>query len=202
VKKKENDKEDYFRVKYPEMMFDPTAVELLEAGKVDEMVKYAKEKWPEYDYGDYASKDSFEIKWLPKGTKFCLRSNCGYEWVQEHSKVKWMRPPANRVERDGKIAIILHDYRASSWQWSIYDDPEARFDPELIELIEKKDSKGFGEAMSNRYEDYCTTRYYSYNDDELTGIYISRIEDKTFQIGYESDSDHYIYEDDLDWEIA
>ena len=72
---------------YPDMVFDPMLVNLIETGKIDEAHTYAALRWPDA-YLD--GLDSAVVDWIPQGTVFRIYEYDGSETIEIQEKMNWM----------------------------------------------------------------------------------------------------------------
>ena len=72
---------------YPEIVFDPSIVKLVEKGKFDELTTYMTLKYPDMYLGGL---DDLEVKWLPIGTKFRINEYDGSESVELLGDIDWL----------------------------------------------------------------------------------------------------------------
>jgi hypothetical protein len=75
-----------WNTEYPDMMFDPTVVNYVLEGKVDQIKAYATLKWPDAYIGGL---DDLRIQWLPEGTAFRIQEHDGFESVEIKEEVNW-----------------------------------------------------------------------------------------------------------------
>jgi len=72
---------------YPEMLFDPKIVAMLETEQSDEaIVAYCETKYPE---GYFGGVDDLEIVWLPVGTYFRVHEYDGSESLEIKDEINW-----------------------------------------------------------------------------------------------------------------
>jgi len=72
---------------YPEIVFDPSIVRLVEKGKFDELITYMTLKYPDMYLGGL---EDLEVKWLPIGTKFRIDEYDGNESVELLGDIDWL----------------------------------------------------------------------------------------------------------------
>ena len=72
---------------YPEIIFDPSIVRLVEKGKFDELITYMTLKYPDMYLGGL---EDLEVKWLPIGTKFRIDEYDGNESVELLGDIDWL----------------------------------------------------------------------------------------------------------------
>ena len=72
---------------YPEMLFDPKIVAMVETEQSDEAIlAYCQEKYPE---GYFGGVDDLEIVWLPVGTCFRIQEYDGSESLEIREDIHW-----------------------------------------------------------------------------------------------------------------
>jgi hypothetical protein len=72
---------------YPEMLFDPKIVAMVETEQSDEaIVEYCKVKYPE---GYFGGVDDLQIVWLPVGTHFRIQEYDGSESLEIREYMHW-----------------------------------------------------------------------------------------------------------------
>ena len=72
---------------YPEIIFDPSIVKLVEKGKLEELTTYMKLKYPDMYLGGL---EDLEVKWLPIGTKFRIDEYDGSESIELLGDIDWL----------------------------------------------------------------------------------------------------------------
>lgn len=79
-----------WNVQYPDMLFDPYIVELVENSKKfsNSVIEYCKGKYPNAYLGGV---DTLRIAWLDEGTDFTIEEYDGSEWVNIKENVKWIK---------------------------------------------------------------------------------------------------------------
>jgi hypothetical protein len=71
----------------PELLFDPTIVEMIEDGTNSETItQYCEAKYPNIYCG---GADDLTIQWLPVGTAFCIHEYDGAESVEIRDNMNW-----------------------------------------------------------------------------------------------------------------
>ena len=72
---------------YPEMLFDPVIVKMLDDGKSqDEILAYCAVKYPE---GYFGGIDDLTVHWLPVGTHFRIHEYDGSESLEVKEDMHW-----------------------------------------------------------------------------------------------------------------
>lgn len=71
---------------YPEIIFDPGVVDLLERGEHEQLEGYVNLKWPTIYTGGMAD---LKIRWLPEGTAFQIEEYDGSESIVVKENVDW-----------------------------------------------------------------------------------------------------------------
>ena len=73
---------------YPEMLFDPTIVKMLDEGKSqDEILAYCEVKYPE---GYFGGAEDLVIEWMPMGTEFEIDEYDGSESIRYKENEYWI----------------------------------------------------------------------------------------------------------------
>ena len=84
---------------YPELMFDPKVVEILESSDFDsrddfaqrdlneKIIQYAETAYPDAYFGGV---DGLRVEWLPVGTKFLIREFDGSESIELCEEINWI----------------------------------------------------------------------------------------------------------------
>jgi len=75
-----------WNTEHPDMMFDPTVVNYVLEGKVDQIKAYAALKWPDAYIGGL---DDLKIEWLPEGTAFRINEYDGNESIEVKEDLNW-----------------------------------------------------------------------------------------------------------------
>lgn len=73
---------------YPDMLFDPGLVELIERDRRAEAWTYAELKWPGADFG---ALDSLTIEWVDEGWYFRVEEYDGMERVEYRDRIDWIQ---------------------------------------------------------------------------------------------------------------
>ena len=76
-----------WNTKYPEILFDPALVELVEQEKWDELQAFVTLKYPNVFCGRL---QDLEMEWLPQGTQFIVNEYDGYESIQTQNSTDWI----------------------------------------------------------------------------------------------------------------
>ena len=71
---------------YPEIIFDPGAVDLVERGRMEELLAYATLKWPQIYLGGL---EQLKVKWIKEGTAFRIEEYDGSESLQIQKDIDW-----------------------------------------------------------------------------------------------------------------
>ena len=74
-----------WNTKYPECLFDPNIVAMVEAGQHDQIEAYCKTAHPDLLLG---GTEQLQIEWLPVGTAFKIEEYDGYESI-EYQDTDW-----------------------------------------------------------------------------------------------------------------
>ena len=72
---------------YPEILFDPAIVELVESAEFEKLEAYVILKYPEIYTGGLKN---LKIKWLPAGTQFRVSDYDGNESIETRDSVDWI----------------------------------------------------------------------------------------------------------------
>jgi hypothetical protein len=72
---------------YPEMVFDPGVVDLIENAQWDQLSAYISLKWPDLYVGGV---DGLKIAWLPEGTAFKIEEHDGNEIIVIKEEIDWL----------------------------------------------------------------------------------------------------------------
>ena len=75
-----------WNTKYPECLFDPKIVAMVEAGQHDQIEAYCKTAHPDLSLG---GAEQLQIEWLPVGTAFKIEEYDGYESI-EYQDTDWL----------------------------------------------------------------------------------------------------------------
>jgi hypothetical protein len=75
-----------WNTEHPDMMFDPTVVNYVLEGKVDQIKAYAALKWPDAYLGGL---DDLKVQWLPEGTAFRIHEYDGNESIEVKENLNW-----------------------------------------------------------------------------------------------------------------
>jgi len=75
-----------WNTKYPEILFDPALVELVEAEKWDELQAFVTLKYPDIYAGGLRD---LQIEWIPQGTQFIVNEYDGNESIQTRDSTDW-----------------------------------------------------------------------------------------------------------------
>jgi len=73
--------------KYPECLFDPNIVAMVEAGQHDQIEAYCKTAHPDLYCG---GAKKLQIEWIPVGTKFRMDEYDGYEAIECEQGTDWL----------------------------------------------------------------------------------------------------------------
>jgi hypothetical protein len=76
-----------WNTKYPEILFDPAIVELVEAEKWPELQAYVVLKYPDIYAGGL---EDLQIEWMPEGTQFQVNEYDGNENIQKRDSTDWI----------------------------------------------------------------------------------------------------------------
>lgn len=76
-----------WNTEYPELMFDPGVVDLLERNQQDELLAYVNLKWPDAYLGGMGQ---LKIAWLPEGTQFRIAEYDGSESIETKDGMGWI----------------------------------------------------------------------------------------------------------------
>ena len=76
-----------WNTKYPEILFDPAMVELVEQEKWDELRAYVVLKYPDIYAGGL---EDLHIDWIPVGTQFQVKEYDGNESIERRDSVNWI----------------------------------------------------------------------------------------------------------------
>lgn len=71
---------------YPDMIFDPGLVSLVEQRRREEALTYARLKWPDAYLGGL---DDLTIEWVPEGLAFRINDYDGNEEVEIRDQTIW-----------------------------------------------------------------------------------------------------------------
>jgi len=72
----------------PEMLFDPTLVQMVEAdADMSELVAYAEKQWPNAYHGGL---DELAVCWIDQGTEFRINEYDGSERIEVRNEVDWI----------------------------------------------------------------------------------------------------------------
>jgi len=72
---------------FPEIMFDPAIVKLVEEKKFDELKTFVELKYPDIYKGGM---EDLEVEWLPEGTLFKVNEYDGAESIEYKEDDHWM----------------------------------------------------------------------------------------------------------------
>jgi hypothetical protein len=72
---------------YPEILFDPAIVELVEAEKWEELQAFVILKYPDIYSGGLKN---LEIEWVPEGSQFQINEYDGNESIQKRDSTDWI----------------------------------------------------------------------------------------------------------------
>jgi hypothetical protein len=72
---------------FPELIFDPGIVDLVEHNKFDELKTYVTLKYPEIFTGGM---DDLKVDWLPVGIDFRITEFDGNEVIETKDEVDWI----------------------------------------------------------------------------------------------------------------
>jgi hypothetical protein len=76
-----------WNTRYPELLFDPAMVELVEAEKWDELQAFVTLKYPDIYAGGLRD---LRIEWVPEGTQFIVNEYDGNESIQTRDSTDWI----------------------------------------------------------------------------------------------------------------
>ena len=76
-----------WNTEYPEILFDPGIVELVEQKKFEELQVYVKLKYPDIYTGGL---EDLQVEWVPKGTAFRIDDYDGNESIEFRDSMEWM----------------------------------------------------------------------------------------------------------------
>ena len=72
----------------PEMLFDPTLVQMVEAdADMSELVAYAEKQWPNAYHGGL---DELAVRWIAQGTEFRINEYDGSESIEVKNELDWI----------------------------------------------------------------------------------------------------------------
>ena len=72
---------------FPELIFSPAVVKLVEQEKFDELETYMELKYPEVFKGGMTD---LEIEWIPVGTEFRIHEYDGSESIEIKDELNWL----------------------------------------------------------------------------------------------------------------
>lgn len=72
---------------FPELIFSPAVVKLVEQEKFDELETYMELKYPEVFKGGMMD---LEIEWIPVGTEFRIHEYDGSESIEIKDELNWL----------------------------------------------------------------------------------------------------------------
>ena len=72
---------------FPELIFSPAIVKLVEQEKFDELETYMELKYPEVFKGGMMD---LEIEWIPVGTEFRIHEYDGSESIEIKDELNWL----------------------------------------------------------------------------------------------------------------
>lgn len=72
---------------FPELIFSPAIVKLVEQEKFDELETYMELKYPEVFKGGMMD---LEIEWIPVGTEFRIHEYDGSESIELKEELNWL----------------------------------------------------------------------------------------------------------------
>ena len=72
---------------YPEILFDPAMVKLVEKGQYDELATYVELKYPGIYTGGMSN---LQVEWIEEGKKFRVVEYDGDESIQVEEDIDWM----------------------------------------------------------------------------------------------------------------
>ena len=72
---------------YPEILFDPAIVKLVEKGQYDELATYVELKYPGIYTGGMSN---LQVEWIEEGKKFRVVDHDGDESIQVEEDIDWM----------------------------------------------------------------------------------------------------------------
>jgi hypothetical protein len=76
-----------WNTEYPEIIFDPGLVDLVEQGDKEKILAYVNLKWPDAYTGGL---EDLQIEWLPAGTEFVIDETDGAEFIKIKDDVSWI----------------------------------------------------------------------------------------------------------------
>lgn len=76
-----------WNTEYPEILFDPAMVKLVQEKKFDELETYVILKYPEITR---LGMHDLEVEWIPKGRKFHVAEYDGKEWIEYEDDIEWV----------------------------------------------------------------------------------------------------------------
>ena len=76
-----------WNTEYPEIIFDPGLVDLVEQGNKEKILAYVNLKWPDAYTGGL---EDLQIEWLPVGTEFIIDETDGAELIKIKDNVSWI----------------------------------------------------------------------------------------------------------------
>ena len=76
-----------WNTEYPEIIFDPGLVDLVEQGNKEKILAYVNLKWPDAYTGGL---EDLQIEWLPVGTEFVIDEIDGAEMIKIKDNVSWI----------------------------------------------------------------------------------------------------------------
>jgi hypothetical protein len=72
----------------PEMLFDPTLVQMVEDdADMSELVAYAEKQWPNAYHGGL---DELAVRWIDQGTEFRVTEYDGAESIEIKQDINWI----------------------------------------------------------------------------------------------------------------
>jgi hypothetical protein len=72
---------------YPDMVFDPMLVRMVEKEEYDKALTYATMRWPDAYFGGL---EDLRVKWVPVGTLFRITEYDGNESIELKESDDWM----------------------------------------------------------------------------------------------------------------
>ena len=72
---------------YPEILFDPAIVELVEAEKWEELQAFVTLKYPDIYTGGM---EDLQIRWIPQGMQFQVNDYDGNESIELRDQINWI----------------------------------------------------------------------------------------------------------------
>ena len=72
---------------YPELLFDPAMVKLVEKGQYDELATYVELKYPGIFTGGLGQ---LQVEWIEEGKKFRVVEYDGSESIEVQDDMEWM----------------------------------------------------------------------------------------------------------------